>query len=381
MAFFKSKSFLGVDVGAGGIKIVELKKEKNRPVLFTYGLTSDPQDVHRLLVPKQTAPADGLVAKALDGNKEILSKFSGEVSDEQVEKYAEVIKAVCKASRTSSKIATVSLPASAIFHAVVNLPQVDKKDLNSIVMAEIKKLLPRPIEEMAVDYQVVASDPTAKIQKVLVNAVPHVLVSFYSRVFQRAGLVLNALESEGAALERALVGKDKAVTMVIDIGAERTNFFIIDQSVPLTYNTLESGGNKMNRIIQKVLGLEDGFVEQIKYDLSNFLPKYTEGLPMEKVINLFMPVIDPIVKEIEYSFNLYLRQTGNEGKQPEKIILTGGAAMLPYLSQYISDRFKIKCYIGDPWARIVYQDGLKTVLNQIGPRMSVAIGLALRSVI
>ena len=50
MAWFKPKSFLGVDIGAGGVKIVELKVEKNRPVLFTYGYTSESQNIHKLFV-------------------------------------------------------------------------------------------------------------------------------------------------------------------------------------------------------------------------------------------------------------------------------------------------------------------------------------------
>ena len=94
-----------------------------------------------------------------------------------------------------------------------------------------------------------------------------------------------------------------------------------------------------------------------------------------------MPVVDPIIKEIEVSFELYLRQTGNEGKRPEKIILTGGMGSLPFLAKHIQEKFKIKCYVGDAWARVVYQDGLKPVLREIGPRLSVAIGLALRNVV
>ena len=46
--FFKPKSYLGIDVGSGGIKLVELRQEKNRPVLFSYGLTMDKQDIHKI---------------------------------------------------------------------------------------------------------------------------------------------------------------------------------------------------------------------------------------------------------------------------------------------------------------------------------------------
>ena len=44
--FSKSESYLGVDIGAHGIKLVELKKTKNRPRLWTYGIVQQDLDVH-----------------------------------------------------------------------------------------------------------------------------------------------------------------------------------------------------------------------------------------------------------------------------------------------------------------------------------------------
>jgi len=385
MPFFKPKSFLGIDIGAGGIKLVELRQEKNRPVLFTYGLTSERQDVHRLAVGGKEKNITELMKKESNTGEaeKNVKAVPDNMGDKQVEKYANTIKAVCRAAKTTSKSATVGLPVSSVFHAVVTLPMVKKEELDHILKAEIKKLLPMPLEEMALDYQVIKGDTVEKTQRILVNAVPHSLIDFYSKVFQRAGLVLDALEPESTALTRCLIGRDQAVSMLIDIGAERTNFFIIDQSVPVTHQTIESGGIKVDKILQNILGVDSESVEQVKYDLFDYLslPKEGNVLSEQKFLDIFMPVVDPIMKEIDISFELYFRQTGNAGKHPEKVILTGGMGFMPYLAQYISEKFKIKSYVGDPWARVVYQEGLKSVLHQIGPRMSVAIGLALKNVI
>ena len=51
----KPKTCLGIDLGAGGIKLVELKLEKKRPVLFTYALTSEKQDVHKIAARRNIA--------------------------------------------------------------------------------------------------------------------------------------------------------------------------------------------------------------------------------------------------------------------------------------------------------------------------------------
>ena len=96
---------------------------------------------------------------------------------------------------------------------------------------------------------------------------------------------------------------------------------------------------------------------------------------------IFMPLVDIVTREIEYSFDLFLSQTGNNGKKPEKIILTGGVSVLPFFKDEIEKRFSLKVFVGDPWARTVYQDGLRQVLDGIGPRMAVSIGLAMRNII
>ncbi len=396
MFWNKQESFLGIDIGSGGIKLIELSLEKNRPVLFSYGLTSNKQNIHKLLENEDKNIAKLVGEKASDfvipsgatteggfaaGDKKAKVGSPDQLAQAQIEKYANAIKTVCKAARTVSKIAVVSLPVSSVFHAVVNLPLVKKEELNHIVEAEVKKLLPMPLEEMALDSQVLKGLPEDKFQRVLVNAVPHKLIEFYSKVFQIAGLSLKALEPESTALARSLVGRDQAVSMIVDIGSERTNFFIVDQGVPITHQSIESGGDKVDKILQNILGLESNLITQAKQDLFDFLSINGNNiLGEQKWLGILMPVIDPILKEIEVSLELYLRQTGNENKRPEKIILTGGMATMPFLAKFIQEKFKIKCYVGDSWARIVYQDGLKPVLRQIGPRMSVAIGLAMRNI-
>jgi len=377
MIFSKPKSYLGVDLGAGGIKVVELKQVKKRPMLFTYGYTSDLQNVHQLFVIEKNNNIENLTAERKT------QPTVPVIDPTQVKKYADLLKAICVNAKVVSKIASVSLPVSVIFHAVINLPPLKKEEFDKVLRAEIKKLLPRPIEDMVLDYQIVGPNSQAKTQRVLVNAVPKELVMFYTEVFKSAGMVLDSLEPESVALERSLIGRDQSVAMIIDMGAERTNFYIIDQSFAITHHSIEVGGERISKILVNLLGIEEDLVEQLKYDYFDNILRKDGQLKMskEKFSEIFMPVIDPIVKEIEYSFELYMKQAGNEEKKPEKIILTGGASLMPFLSEHITEKFNIKCYVGDPWGRVVYQDGIKPLLNKIGPRMSVAIGLALRKLV
>lgn len=351
--FKKDLSYLGVDLGAGGVKLVELKKVKGRPQLWTYGILEEAFDLH-------TASAAG-------------------ASDPRVAHYAQLLRHLVERSRITTKRATASLPVSQVFHAVITLPAVPPKELDYHVRAKVAKVLPHPIDEMQLVYQPLEKNGKQAITqrkdvKLLVTAARKQLIQFYTDIFQSAGLILDELETEAFALARSLVGRDIATVMVVDIGAERTNFFIIDDGAPVTHRSIQVGGRSIDRELMKALGIDETVVGQVKYDLSRSAGSVV-GL------ELLGSVVDPIIKEIQYGFDLFLHQTGNEEKRPEKIILTGGAALFPACVSAIQRAFAMKIFVGDPWARVVYQQRLKPTLDVIGPRMAVAIGLALRGIL
>lgn len=374
-------SFLGVDIGAHGIKIVELRKTKGRPQLWTYGIAKEVMNIHSDALDSKT-PNDLLLEKKSPHAKQVQNNQSAEekiISDQnkiQVSKYAELLRKVVKNSKATSVRATASLPVSYVFHTILTLPETDDKAIAPIVEAEIRKLISRPIEEMQIIHQKIPQSEEEKKKKyikLLVTAAPRAVISFYTAIFQVAGLQLEELETEAFALERSLVGKDPSVSMIIDIGSERTNMFIIDKGLPMTHKSIQVGGDDIEEELSIDLGIDPKLAGQIKTDLSRF-PKGAIQT------DLFDDILNAIIKEIEYSFDVYIHQIGNENKRPEKIILTGGSAVLPFIVDKLQKEFSMKVFVGDPWARIVYQQRLKPVLDSIGPRMAVAIGLAMRNI-
>jgi len=379
--FGKTEGYLGIDIGAHGIKLVELHKTKGRPQLWTYGLANEELDIH---LPTTEKTAEQLLSEGslvIDDPKKrnlLMGKADlPSLEDPRIDRYAQLLKDLMATAKVQSRQATASLPVSYVFHTVLTMPRLEDKEVERVVKAEVAKMLPRPLDEMQIVFQKLPSltvpkageKAVEKYMRVLVTAAPRVLIQFYTAIFQRAGLQLQELETEAFALERSLVGRDQATVMVIDIGAERTNFFIIDQSLPLTHRSISTGGRMVDMILSRTLGLPEEEIGQVKKDLSR-LPKLDASL--------FSSIVDPIVKEIEYSFDLFVKQSGNESKRTEKIILTGGSSTLPFIKEEISRHFPLRVFVGDPWARLVYQDGLRPVLDSLGPRMAVSIGLALR---
>lgn len=349
------QSFLGVDLGTGGIKMVELFNEKGRGRLLTYAFTERIPDSHALQMletPKETA---ALMAKMV------------------------------KQSKVKTRSVIAALPASQVWSVVVTVPAVSDKERKELIELQARKFIPVPLEELALDYKVVPpldaallppgsideAKRSGKSSQVLLTGAKKSLVQQYASLFTQAGLSLVSLETEAFALVRSLIGKDRATTMIVDIGAMVTSMLIVESGVPIVSRNLDIGGAMLTRTLAKQLNADISIAERMKLDM--------RGVSQGEMPPSFVQTLAPLVNELRYSINLYTRpQDGQSMKAIEKIILTGGTALLPSFAEYIHGQLGIKTYVGDPWARLMYPSDLRGLLDEIGPRFSVAIGLAMR---
>ena len=350
MAFFgkpAKASYLGVDIGAGGVKIAELASEKGRARLVTYGFS-------------EQAPEDPPLNAVTD-----------------TEAIGALVKKVAAKAGCSSRKAVAGIPVSQVFSSVltVNVPSAKKKELREAINAQARKITPRPIEEMVIDFKIV--EEGEKATKALLTGAESSLVRKYIDIFKTAGLELLSLETEAFALIRSLVGRDRSSLVIVDIGAVRTNISVIDKGIPLITRSLDLGGVTFTRALagQSRLGL--AAAEQMKVDLGAL----ASALPPSGLPPAMAGMADTVINELKYVLNLTAGQrAGASGAAVEKIVLAGGGALLPRLADVIGQRLDIRTIVGDPWARVVYPEDLRPVLDQIGSRFAVAIGLAMRDI-
>lgn len=369
-------NYLGIDLGSSSIKIAELVNFKGRPRLATYGFT-------------EKSPAN-------------ISE-SGLISD--IDEAASIISDICKKAKVSSNKAIAALPNFSVFSSIITLPLMSDKELASAVQWEAKKIMPMPLEDVILNWNKIEeinispeapkdnleasperqidvsqeANPFKKIfskpqknVKILLTGANKALIKKYVEIFKKANINLLSLETESFALIRSLVGGDLSTVMVIDMGASTSSITIVNKGVPVITRSLELGGLSITRAISNSLNINLERAEQFKQDLSLDAETSENSLP-QTVEKSFAPILN----EIRYMMNLY-----NESNQDkvEKIILTGGTAMLGHLSGYLSSVFNVNCYVGDPWAKTIYPLDLKPVLSRIGSRFSVAIGLAMKEI-
>ncbi len=368
MGLFGGKTahtYLGVDIGAGGFKVVELANEKGRAKLMTYGY-SEPRPGQALPMPFENTKLAG----------EMLAKL-------------------CQKSGTKSLKVMAALPLSSVFSAIVSVPKRrSEKEMQPLVDAQIGKLTPMPLAEMVtyatfIDGADQKRDPKAKAPDAKIKASDHVrvlvtgaaksLVQKYIEIFKYAKLDLQALDTEAFALVRSLVGKDKSPIAILDMGNTRTNITIVEKGVPFLTRSVNIGGKAVTKRIMDQMSVPEAEAEQIKLDLgvmAGSAPTTTAGgLPA-----VLEAVMLPILNEIRYAFQLYAGMELTEYKKVEKIIVTGGSSQLPRVVEFLKESLNMNVYRGDPWARVVFPEDLRPVLDEVGPRMSVSIGLAMREI-
>lgn len=351
--FSQQKSYLGIDIGTSSIKIVELKNEKGRSRLMTYGYC----EVENVLLREESVEAQ--------------------------KKIAALIRKILYECGASSKKVITALPVHAVFSSIINLPQMKKKDLSQAIRWEAKKVIPMPLEEMILDWKLLEEKKdsgTLKKDKeerkikhiqVLLTSAPKALVQNYINIFKQAKLSLLSLETEVFALIRSLVGNDPSVIMLVDIGAFVTSISVVENGIPQLSRNIEVGGESITQLIARKTMLSYEQAEQFKFDLS------IDSGQEEKLPPYLEAGLSSVINEIKYSYNLYQNQSE---KKIDKVILTGGSALLKGIASYLSSLLNTKVYLGDPWARVIYPEELRSILDMLGARFAVAVGLAMREI-
>lgn len=361
---------VGVDIGSSGMKIVELTPEAGRLRLSTYGY-SEPS-------------AESLGKPFAEGD---------------VKLCAGVLRQIMKASGMKAARAAAALPSTSVFHAIITIPvpKSSKDDIKPIIEAQASKILPLPLADMILDSHILDKDllpkdepkkaapeapkePAAEAPadavkprhiRVQITGAPKTLVAKYVEIFKAAKLELVSLETEAFALLRSLVGKDASKVMLVDIGAERSIVIIAEKGIPFLTRVVKGGGSDVTQALASAMGVGAPEAETMKKDMA-----FQAGGAMPPVVEAAMK---PLMHELRYALELYGQQDFHENRSVDKVILTGGSSSLPGLAAHVTSQLNVNCYVGDPWARIATQPEARPVLDEVGAKFAVAVGLAMRA--
>ncbi len=333
--FAKKTSVLGVDIGTSNIKIAQISHDST-PVLETYGMVNSPY------------------------------QLSGKQDTESVKKTTDILKRLIERAGVTTNTCVISFPNSAVFTSVLELPQMNEAEMASAVEFEAKKYVPLALSDIDLAWTILSVDPlSGKTVKILLTAVPKQITQNYQAILENMGLKAQAGEIEALALIRSLIGSENINCVIIDIGAKATSLNIVENGFLRLSRNLNIGGDTITQKIGESLRLSFPRAEQFKKDFgvssSTFIPETIK------------PVLNIIKNEVKQLLTIYQSQN----VKVDKLILVGGGAMLPGISEYFSD-LKVNVELGNPLKLIAFSKELEPVLKRYTLNLAVAIGLGLR---
>ncbi|MBI5077834.1 MAG: type IV pilus assembly protein PilM [Candidatus Yonathbacteria bacterium] len=354
---------LGIDIGSSSIKVVAIEKVEEKAVLRNYGEIA-------------LGPRAG--------------KSSGQATNLPPEKIAEALRDLLKEMGIVAHHTLMAIPFSASLLTVAELPDVEKKELESMIPIEARRYIPVPITEVSLDWWVlpkrkaevkagaVVAAPVSSAKQigkteVIIAAIHNEIIKKYESIKRDAQIPGEAshFEIEIFSTLRAVVGRDLLPTLVIDIGAGSTKLALVDEGVVRGSHVISSGGQDITLALSRSRQLSLDQAEEIKCRVGMIGDE--EGRDVLVVSEL---IIANIMNEAARFTENYERKYNTK---ISKVILVGGGARLKGIEKIVAQNFpNASFFVGDPFARVDTPAFLSSTLKELSPNFAVAIGIALK---
>ena len=356
----KDQSFLGVDIGASSIKVVQVTRKHGRAILETYGEIA-------------LAPYDG--------------KEMGKAMNLTSDKIAEALNDLCRESSVTTKQSAIAIPFVASLVSLIEMPTADKKQLDQMVPIEARKYIPVPISEVLLDWSIIPKEaksyPTVadeqradqvmeKNQKtdVMVVAIHNDTIVKYQEIGAKTNLVTAFYEIEMFSTIRALLDQNSKSVMIVDIGAGSTKLYVVERGVIKNSHLVNRGSQDITLAISSALNIPFAEAENMKRatDMAK-----TDG--ERNIIGIIALTLDYIFAEANQVLLSYEKKYS---KTVDQILLIGGGSLLKGILPVAKRSFQIDVAIGEPFSKVDAPAFLQDVLKNANPEFSVAVGAALR---
>jgi type IV pilus assembly protein PilM len=333
---------IGVDVGSSSIKIVQIHENRNRGVLDTYG-------------ELQLGPYEEIE----------IGKTTRLRIDRLIEAFIDILR---EASTGSQKI-SLALSYSSAFSTIITVPTDDFEKIDALVPVEARKYVPVPLSDVSIEWFPVSGKTERKTSKILIAATSNDALKRYKSMAHGADLTLISEEIEIFSTIRSVSAPDDGVVGIIDFGASATKFYLVNKGVLAKTHSVSMSGMALTNAVEKVLKINFSAAEERKRNEG--LSIVADNPELEKE---FTQILERGFREI---YMVLKRYEEEENIRVERIILSGGGALLRGLVPYTQDLLSCPTKLADPFVKVAHPAFLEDVLKDAGPTFAVAVGAAL----
>ena len=343
-----SSPLIGLDIGQGSIKAVQVTGHRNPALLYA-----------------------GLVE---------LSPPDEETSGHRV---LEGLASLGQEHRLIRQHAAVSFTHRPVFISYLTLPDIPEAELAEALRWEAKKHLSGSIDEIVVDYLVVEREGGAdgtSVSVVLVAAEKAALKSDMQPV-QTAGLKVVAIDVNPLAwLAEVQMGDATRLdgnVALVDLGAGKIEINLVRNGALQMTRRISGGGHEITRAIAQELGVSYAAAELLKRQIGLENPRQAlDKDRAERFGEVIKQEVNRLILEIQRSIEFYRVEYRESTIQ--RVLLGGGTALLSGLRGYMEGYFEAPIEMDDPFASIACDEPGFEVVRDQAPRFTAAVGLANR---
>ncbi len=330
----------GLDIGSSSIKAVQIERKRNSFRLVTLGEIKTPVDF-----------------------------YSQSLNDKRT--MAAAIKKLVDHIKLTTSNVVLSLPETAVFSQVIELPFLSETELASAINFEAEQYIPVPLTEVRLEYIVISSQPKGKDKnmEVMLVAAQKNAIKQMSEIINMAGLTPVALETEIFALARTVKNSSGGDCLVLDLGHQTSKILSFYQGNIILTRTLKTAGEALTRAIVRDLNMDFFKAEQYKntYGLE---PEALEG----KIRRSLLPTFNVIVTELKKTQDYFSQKI--LGGKINILFVSGAGALLPGLNSYLAQSLNLEVGTFDPFKNLTSEKRIEEIKNK--PKFATVIGLALR---
>lgn len=305
----------------------------------------------------------------------------GWINDGNIEKFdevAEAIKRVIKKSGTRTRNVAMALPPSAVITKKIMLPGgLSESELELQVEAEANQYIPFSLDEVSLDFCVIGPSTTsAGDVEVLIAASRREKVQDRQGLAEAAGLKPMIMDVESYAsrlaasrLIQALPNQgEETMVALFEVGAFTTSMQVIKGEEVLYDRDQAFGGAQLTQLIVRQYGFspEEGETKKRNGDL-----------PEDYESGVLKPFVESMAQEIARALQFFFTSTPHN--RVDYVMLAGGSAALPGLTDAVTMQTSFPCNLANPFEGMQVGDGVREKkMRREAPSYLTSCGLAMR---
>lgn len=341
----KSDKVLGIDIGTGSLKIIELNFKNERPVVTKLAIADFSNSLFE----------DGRLVKP----DELTSLLQHQLAT----------------GGFSSREAVIAIGGRAIFIREVVFPQMAEDELKEAIKWDMEKYVPYAPDSFYYDFSIMGTANNGLEMRVLLVAAPKYHIDALVSVVKLAGLKPIAVDGEAFALYRSIAKAENSI--LVDIGQYVSQIIVYQQGIPTVTRIIPLAGQRFTEVIMNALDLDVNEAERLKQRQQGLLPAVNHTLEHSDLHKQMLLLVQELAREIRRTVEFY--QVQNKEAIIEKIMISGGGANLDNLVQHLNALLDIPILLNNPADIVEYSACYDhQYIKDIAPRIAAAVGLALR---